>query len=495
MSVTRANIEFAKRIFTDRLGDPYVYGGNWDPYNLKTGTDCSGLVGDALDAVNQGTAMPWRRSVSTESWGYDYANNRPVTPGTKGPKGTIAVASLADVPADAAVIVNIHHGGGGEDSHTQCVVDGVVMESNGDHGTCTSSTGAIDPNSTYWTDHWYLPGPIIEDGTPVTVIEPPDTLFADVSYYQAKVDDSYPYRVISIRSNDGTFVDPNFAANLAWCKKACDSGKLAAFLVYFVYRPDVDNVHAVAALVGDPHPQMGVEIDVESWGGQITGDQSSRLNATYDGLSSWLGDRRRVIAYGNAGDLNSLWPNKPAGLRIRLAAYGSNPDYPGKIAHQYTNGEGYGGGLPEGATPFGNCDMNSADNLTATAFAAALGITAGAMPTTPVTPNTPEANVDLHTSRSIYRTSNDRTMRGDDASLGADACGHMNWVEQCAIRGEQWALLLIKATANSGVGATKWWDVDAGNPNPGIDPWAIEKAKNVLLYIATINPTLLGASS
>jgi hypothetical protein len=57
-----------------------------------------------------------------------------------------------------------------------------------------------------------------------------------------------------------------------------------------------------------------------------------------------------------------------------VAAYGHNPPYPGKVAHQYTDGSGYGGGLPEGAPPFGRCDMNSADGLTPQQFAAACGI-------------------------------------------------------------------------------------------------------------------------
>ena len=115
-------------------------------------------------------------------------------------------------------------------------------------------------------------------------------------------------------------------------------------------------------------------IDVESWQGQITGNQSDGLNESYRAIADWLGDRRRVIAYGNRGDLNSLWPYKPVGLRIVLAAYGSNPGYPGKIAHQYTNGEGYGGGLPEGCPPFGKCCMDSADGLTSEQYAAACGI-------------------------------------------------------------------------------------------------------------------------
>ena len=35
-----------------------------------------------------------------------------------------------------------------------------------------------------------------------------------------------------------------------------------------------------------------------------------------------------------------LWPNKPPGLRLVIAAYGHNPPYPGKVAHQYTDGAG-----------------------------------------------------------------------------------------------------------------------------------------------------------
>jgi hypothetical protein len=59
-----------------------------------------------------------------------------------------------------------------------------------------------------------------------------------------------------------------------------------------------------------------------------------------------------------------------------VAAYGRNPPYPDKVAHQYTDGSGFGGGLPEGAPPFGRCDMNSADGLTAEEFARACGIRA-----------------------------------------------------------------------------------------------------------------------
>ena len=60
-----------------------------------------------------------------------------------------------------------------------------------------------------------------------------------------------------------------------------------------------------------------------------------------------------MIGYGNVGDLNNVWPNKPPGIRLVVATYGRNPPYPGEVAHQYTDGSGFGGGLPEGAPPFG----------------------------------------------------------------------------------------------------------------------------------------------
>ena len=207
----------------------------------------------------------------------------------------------------------------------------------------------------------------------VAAVPVTDTLYADVSEWQRPVDDSYPYRVIAIRSNDGTYRDKNWASNYAWCKRRCDENALVFFIVYFVWRQNwQQTVDTLKNLVGQPHPRMAVMIDVESWQGQIIGNQSDGLNNAYRAVADWLGDRRRVIAYGNRGDLNSLWPYKPVGLRIVLASYGSNPGYPGKIAHQYTNGEGYGGGLPEGCPPFGKCCMDSADGLTPEQYASCL---------------------------------------------------------------------------------------------------------------------------
>ncbi|WP_418002575.1 M23 family metallopeptidase [Mycobacterium sp. PDNC021] len=215
-----------------------------------------------------------------------------------------------------------------------------------------------------------------------------DTIYADVSEHQVPVDDSYPYRVIAIRSNDGDYHDHHWDENYDWCRRKCDEGALDFFIVYFVWRQNWEvTVDTIKDMVGEPHPRMAVMIDIESWDGKIGGDQSDGLNGAYWALAQWLGDPRRVIAYGTAGDLNALWPDKPGGLGIVLAAWGFNPDYPGKIAHQYTDDNGYGNGdsLPNGCLPFGPCDMNSADGRNPVEFAAVCGIDVGAVPETVAT--------------------------------------------------------------------------------------------------------------
>lgn len=156
MAVLRTNVEFAKRIFQDRVGNDYVYGGNWNPFNLKVGTDCSGLVIDVCDAVRNGTAMAWtRHGMSTESW-------RPIEVGQTGTIfNTICVASPNDFPADAAVKIAIHHGpGGGANSHMWCEVEGIRMESNGSDGCVTGNQARSVYDTSYANDWHYLPGPI-----------------------------------------------------------------------------------------------------------------------------------------------------------------------------------------------------------------------------------------------------------------------------------------------------------------------------------------------
>lgn len=223
-----------------------------------------------------------------------------------------------------------------------------------------------------------------------------DTLFADVSEFQTVVTDAYSaagYEVLSIRSNDGTYQDHNFAQNYSWLRASLDSGDLTFGIVYCYCRPDwfgtANTMISQITSNGGLHPKVCLMLDVES-GGNPAGDGSDWVNRTYWALADWIGSGGqpcpRIIGYGNVSDLNTVWPTKPPGIQLIVAGYGSKPDYPNMVAHQYTDGNGYGGGLPEGAPPWANCDMNSADGLSVQAFAAACGLGVPVPPPPPAPP-------------------------------------------------------------------------------------------------------------
>ena len=211
-----------------------------------------------------------------------------------------------------------------------------------------------------------------------------DTQWADVSEYQVPVNDQYPWHFFSFRSNDGTYVDHDFAANLAWTKHAVDQGLLVGFMVYFVYEENwQQTLETFQKVVGTPHPRMAVMIDVESWGSKITGDQSVALNSLRNELIAWLGgNKKRVVAYGNQNDLETLWSNR-GDIMIGIANYSFNPSFPNKLFHQYSD--------RYNTPPFGYCDINSADGYSPEQLATALGfdnvvVTPKPVPTPPPAP-------------------------------------------------------------------------------------------------------------
>jgi len=77
---------------------------------------------------------------------------------------------------------------------------------------------------------------------------------------------------------------------------------------------------------------------------------------------------------------------------------------------------------------------------------------------------------ELFASRSIYRTSDQKTMSARDAIFGADACAHMNWVEQKALSGDVWAIGLVADLATGKLPASK-------------DPWAVDRARHIISII------------
>lgn len=187
-----------------------------------------------------------------------------------------------------------------------------------------------------------------------------DTVYADVSSWQAPLDDSYPYPMVAFRDDFGAGIDTDAHANWTW---ASQSKRIQAVIAYVVFKPGQGRAifGRVTASLGPAHPKLAVMIDMES-GAEFAGpgNHSAEANELAELLAGWLGDRRRVLGYANHGDWASCWPSAPSWMKRVTADYGTTD--PGSWGWQY-----YGGvadnpspaGLPRSCPPFGsNVDLN-----------------------------------------------------------------------------------------------------------------------------------------
>lgn len=248
MAILQSSINWVFQQFWERIGDPYVYGGVYSPTNTSQGCDCSGCAGWALQAITGGpSAVTWTHVVSTESWPFNYNGNIPAAAGTVGPFGSVSCGgnNVASIPADAPVVICIYHGGGGEDSHMNVVVQGTILESNGgsdampNGGSCTNSDGGTPIGDSLWTDYWYVPGPVTADVTALVPVQPaaplPVLYGVDVSnnnfggpstpnlteiapWIQSAVAGGGFSFVEAKASQGSTFVDPTFPTVASACK-------------------------------------------------------------------------------------------------------------------------------------------------------------------------------------------------------------------------------------------------------------------------------------
>lgn len=204
-------------------------------------------------------------------------------------------------------------------------------------------------------------------------------VFTDISEFQIPLNDSYPYRWVAFRHSDGTYVDPNFNANYAWARAAVASNKITGFIVYHVFRPGVTAQVATLNGILKNNPSTAIMLDIENWGGQISGDHSAEIAS----LRAQIGvgvNVRRIGGYANSSDYQNLFPTVPAGMWMIGAGYGSvnNSIVPNQIAQQYTDGQYNVAGLPSSTPPFGPCDHNVAPAYaTAEDLCTAMGATPG----------------------------------------------------------------------------------------------------------------------
>ena len=178
------------------------------------------------------------------------------------------------------------------------------------------------------------------------------TYWADVSQYQGiPVDDTYPYGVLSFRTNSGDKVDTLAAANAASALQALKSGGSSLVIPYYFFRPGEENCDLHRKVLQDAglwlHDNTISMVDVESDGGTIKGDQSWEINDEVNRIRGWYGNQRRVIGYWNPNADAGLWLTRPYALELIIPQYNGRPgDLTGvrdnivvreAFAHQFTS--------------------------------------------------------------------------------------------------------------------------------------------------------------
>lgn len=203
-------------------------------------------------------------------------------------------------------------------------------------------------------------------------------IWPDVSKWQVPVDNTFTRPFLMYKISEGTsYVDPHAAVNGSWCHANAGPGKkLVGHGGYHVWSPGNEQAQADLFFSNAKlSPYFVAMIDVESWGGRITGDHSASVTLLANLFAAKLG-QRRVKVYGNSGDLATIDPARPSWLGAVKAGYSSQAPAEPWDGWQYTDGETkwpVPAGWPRASAPFGNCDHNAYFG-TVQQFAATWGI-------------------------------------------------------------------------------------------------------------------------
>lgn len=189
-------------------------------------------------------------------------------------------------------------------------------------------------------------------------------IYPDVSEFQVAANDSFNRQFVMFRAvNDPGRLDFKASQNLAWAASARARGRIANFGVYVIpVTTSIGNILARLDQLGVPRDCV-VMIDMESWGGQVRGNQSVTCNALAEALRTRQNGRSDLVwGYGNRGDLASIWPSRPSWLGVIVAAYGQDSiSAPGvnMIGWQYCSTGNNRTSWPSSTAPFGPCDHNA----------------------------------------------------------------------------------------------------------------------------------------
>jgi len=426
MTVLRSNVEATKAFIRARVGNPYVYGGALSN-NVRQGTDCSEVWQTVLEMV----LGRWRQGRQSE--GATTESYRYIPVGGVGPFGTIRVANWRDIPGNAVARLAFHHGpGGGANSHMWGDLDGMRIESAGSKGLVTGGNArAIEDG---YAHAWcYLPGPI--DGGGAVPVESTEDLQRRLNTEGAglEVDGEYgPLTASALAAYDKRVPYARQVKAEGERRGITPRGIQIAFSVVFV--------------------ESGWKMYANSKVPESLKLPHDAVGSDHDSVGLF---QQRCPMWGPANVL--MDPTKSAGLfydRLAKLDYNNQSRPPGDYAADVQRPAAqYRGRYQE--------RMGHAVALY------------NRITTTPEPSDDLEALLmsdELFASRSIYRTSDQKTMSARDAIFGADACAHMTWIEQKALAGDSWAIGLVADLATGKLPASK-------------DPWAVDRARHIISII------------
>jgi hypothetical protein len=270
------------------------------------------------------------------------------------------------------------------------------------------------------------------------------TTWADVSQYQLHaVNELYPHRVLSFRTNTGSQEDTLGVENARAAKQLLEQGKLDIVIPYYFFRPGQANCDLHREVLERAafwnHSRTVTMVDVEGDKGSVTGDNSWEINDEINRLRGWYQNYGRVIGYYNSNADPGLWTYRN-GVPLVIPQYGRDRGDLSSVkdkkvlaeafAHQYTS-------TAKDVQPWGgiNVDLNWAP-YNIDELLALFGM------------SEQEASSDMSdlvSSLSRYRDDDEKRWTIEDLIRFIDARTHEFEVESLALLGSQSHIDLVKS--------------------------------------------------
>jgi hypothetical protein len=123
MSVTLADVNFMwQTVIMPRQGDIYVFGGSLSPTAVQQGTDCSGAVSEANEAILHGPGMNWTRQFYTGTFSGAQPGDHGPFGGVQDTADWVCIADPRNPPPGAVMTVAVLQLSDPTQAHMVCAV-------------------------------------------------------------------------------------------------------------------------------------------------------------------------------------------------------------------------------------------------------------------------------------------------------------------------------------------------------------------------------------